>query len=90
LIHDHASTVFEDFCRQQHPDAARYWEANVEFDSVREEGGQAVVSEVKFKRLSVAERRRLEQHLAEGWQQSALSRRFSARKFEILDSSILD
>ena len=89
LIHDHASTVFEDFCRQQHPDAARYWEANVEFDYVRDEQGSAVVSEVKFKKLTAAERRQLEQHLAHGWQASTLSRRFRAVRFEILDATIL-
>lgn len=90
LIHDHASTVFEDFCRSQHPEAARYWEANVEFDYVRQEQGRAVVSEVKFKRLSAAERRQLENHLAAGWQRSALQSRFRDVTFEILDASILE
>ena len=90
LIHDHASTVFEDFCRAQHPEAARYWEANVEFDYVRQEHGRAVVSEVKFKRLSAAERRQLENHLAAGWQRSALPGRFRDVTFEILDASILE
>jgi AAA+ ATPase superfamily predicted ATPase len=89
LIHDHASTVFEDYCRSQHPSAARYWEANVEFDFVREEGKRAVVSEVKFKRLIAAERRRLENHLAAGWQRSALAKRFRTVAFEILDLSVL-
>lgn len=90
LIHDHASTVFEDFCRQQHPEAARYWEGNVEFDYVREESGRAVVAEVKFKKLSAAERRQLDHHLAFSWQQSALARRFREVTFEILDVSILE
>ena len=90
LIHDHASTVFEDFCRAQHPSAARYWEADVEFDYVREEAKRAVVSEVKFKRLSAAERRQLENHLAAGWQRSALARRFRDVSFEILDVSVLE
>ena len=90
LIHDHASTVFEDFCRSQHPAATRYWEADVEFDYVREEGKRAVVSEVKFKRLSAAERRQLENHLAAGWQRSALARRFRDVTFEILDVSVLE
>ncbi len=89
LIHDHAATVFEDFCRQQHLDAARYWEANVEFDYVRAEPGCAVVSEVKFKKLTAAARRQLEHYLANGWQASVLSRRFQDVKFEILDVSVL-
>ena len=81
--------MFEDFCRAQHPAAARYWEAHVEFDFVRDEQGRAVVSEVKFKKLSAADRRRLENHLAAGWQKSALSRRYRDVTFEILDASIL-
>ncbi len=89
LIHDHASTVFEDFCRMQHASAARYWEAHVEFDYVREERGRVVVSEVKFKKLSAAQRRQLEHHLTGSWQRSALSRRYRNVTFEILDLSIL-
>ena len=89
LIHDHASTVFEDYCRGRHPQAARYLEANVEFDYVRDERGRAVVSEVKFKRLSAAERKQLDKHLAAGWQRSALSRRYRDVTFEILDASVL-
>ena len=73
LIHYHPATVFEDFCRAQHPHTARYWEANVEFDYVRHDRGRAVVSEVKFKKLSAAERRQLENRLAAGWQHCALA-----------------
>lgn len=90
LIHGHASTVFEDYCRSQHPSAARYWEASVEFDFVREEGKRAVVSEVKFKRLTAAERRQLENHLADAWQRSVLVNRFRDVAFEILDVSVLE
>ena len=89
LLHDHASTVFEDYCRAQHPGAERYWEGNLEFDFVRDENQGAVVSEVKFKRLSAADRRQLENHLAAGWQRSALHKRFSKVGFEILDVSVL-
>jgi hypothetical protein len=95
LLQDHASTVFEDFCRDQFPDAARYWEGNLEFDLVRSTGpGEAkqrlVVSEVKWKPLSAAERRRLEIELEEKWQRSALRHRHSNVAFEVLDSSILE
>ncbi|MCX6969234.1 MAG: hypothetical protein NTV93_03650 [Verrucomicrobia bacterium] len=89
LIRDHASTVFEDYCRAQHPEAARYWEADIEFDYVREENARAVVSEVKFKRLSSLEQRQLKNHLAGSWQRSALSRRYRDVTFEILDTSVL-
>lgn len=90
LIHDHAATVFEDFCRWQHPSAARYWEADVEFDYVRGDGKRAVVSEVKFKQLSADERRQLEHQLATAWRRSALARRFRDVRFEILDVSVLE
>ena len=89
LIQNHASTVFEDYCRSQHPGAALYWESDLEFDVVREEGGGLVVSEVKFKRLSVSERRRIEEHLAAAWQRSALARRTPSVVFEVLDGSLL-
>lgn len=89
LIHDHASTVFENVCREQHLEAARYWEPDVEFDFVREENGAAVVSEVKFKRLTAREKRQATDHLADMWQRSALSRRYREVTFEILDTSVL-
>ena len=90
LIHDHAATVFEDYCRAQHPSAARYWQGDVEFDYVRDAGNRVVVGEVKFKRLSAAERRQLENHLASGWQRCGLARRFREVAFEILDVSHLE
>ena len=34
LIHDHAATVFEDFCRARFSGAQRYWERGVELDFV--------------------------------------------------------
>ena len=89
LIHQHASTVFEDYCRNQHPGAERYWEGNLEFDLVREESGGVIVSEVKFKRLSSVEKHKLETHLAAGWQRCALRKRFIKVGFEILDVSVL-
>ena len=94
LLHDHASTVFEDFCRRQHPEASRYWESNLEFDFVRTEKhgrahSRAVVSEVKWKQLSINEKMHLEKHLTDGWSRSALSRRYSEVRFEILDASTL-
>jgi AAA+ ATPase superfamily predicted ATPase len=94
LLHDHASTVFEDFCRQQHAEASRYWEGDLEFDFVRAEqrnGGpeRAVVSEVKWKHLSSSERTRIEKHLTEAWQRCALRNRYKEVVFEILDTNVL-
>ena len=94
LLHEHAATVFEDFCRQQHAGAARYWEGDLEFDFVRAErrpqgGERAVVTEVKWKLLRAGERARLEQHLAEAWQRCALRHRYPDVTFEVLDANIL-
>ncbi len=94
LLHDHASTVFEDFCRQQHAGASRYWEGDLEFDFVRtERHGQgresAVVSEVKWKQLTASERTQLEKHLAAAWQRCGLRGRYKDVAFEVLDADVL-
>ena len=94
LLHDHASTVFEDFCRQQHPGASRYWEGDLEFDFVRaERRGQeresAVVSEVKWKQLTASERTQLEKYLATAWQRCGLRGRYKDVAFEVLDADVL-
>jgi AAA+ ATPase superfamily predicted ATPase len=94
LLQDHAATVFEDFCRQQFIDARRYWETNIEFDLVRSERRDhqhptLVVSEVKWKRLSAAERREIEAKLSATWARSTLHRKHPNVVFEVLDSSIL-
>jgi AAA+ ATPase superfamily predicted ATPase len=94
LLHDHASTVFEDFCRQQHAEASRYWEGDLEFDFVRTERHgsgreRAIVSEVKWRQLSAGERARIEKHLTETWQRCALRNRYKEVAFEVLDANIL-
>ena len=89
LLHDHAATVFEDYCRSRHPDAARYWEAGAEFDFLRKDGDGVVVSEVKFKKLTDAEKTGLKKQLAEKWKSSAAAHRYPRATFEILDTSEL-
>ncbi len=89
LLHDHAATVFEDYCRSRHPDAARYWEAGAEFDFLRKDGDGVVVSEVKFKKLTAAEKTGLKKQLAEKWKSSAAAHRYPRATFEILDTSEL-
>jgi hypothetical protein len=90
LLHDHAATVFEDFCRSRHPEAARYWEGDLEFDFVRQEKpGVLIVTEVKWRRLSGTERAQVERHLKENWQKSVLARKQPAAEFEVLDATAL-
>jgi AAA+ ATPase superfamily predicted ATPase len=94
LLHDHASTVFEDFCRQRHPDASRYWESNLEFDSIHSESDASgrqrlTVSEVKWKRLTTSERTEIAQRLAQTWAKSALHNRYLYVDFEVIDATVL-
>jgi AAA+ ATPase superfamily predicted ATPase len=89
LIHDHASVIFEDWCRGLYTDAARYWEANAEFDFIREDKGRLIVSEVKFKRLTASERKQILARLEESWRQSHIGKRRGDAEFEVIDLSIL-
>lgn len=90
LFHEHAATVFEDFCRRRHPQAARYWEGSLEFDFVRQEKpGRLVVTEVKWRRLSATEKAHVEDRLKENWQKSVLSRKYPTAEFEVLDATLL-
>ena len=92
MLHDHAATVFESFCRQQHTDAARYWESDVEFDFVRpavDDRRAVIVSEVKWKKLRESELAKTEKHMREAWQRCALSAKYPSATFEILDAVTL-
>jgi AAA+ ATPase superfamily predicted ATPase len=90
LLHEHAATVFEDFCRRQHPDAARYWEGNLEFDFVRlEKPGRVIVTEVKWRRLSASEKAQIKESLKEKWQKSTLARKYPSVEFEVVDAGAL-
>jgi uncharacterized protein len=92
LIHDHAATVFEDHCRVRFPGAQRYWERNVELDLVApdpEDHGRLLVAEVKWGRLSAAERKRVLRQLEGKWSRCSLGIGHSHVRFEVLDASIL-
>lgn len=94
LLHEHAATVFEDFYRQQHPEAARYWEKNLEFDLVRSEyskgGGQKlIVSEVKWRRVPAREKKQLLARMEETWEACSLRKRYSDVSFELIDNTYL-
>ncbi len=89
FLHDHAATVFEDYCRSRHSDASRYWEAGAEFDFVRQDDKQFMVSEVKFKSLSPQDRIGLKKQISAKWEKTRLSRQLPAYTIEILDISTL-
>jgi len=92
LIHDHAASVFEDFCRSRYPGARRFWEGNVELDLVApdpEDRNRLLVAEIKFRRLSVEVRKKTLRNLEAKWAKCTLRARHSEVRFEVLDAGIL-
>jgi hypothetical protein len=92
LIHDHASTVFEDFCRRRFPGAGRHWERDVEIDIVApdpEDRRGLVVAEAKFRRLSEPERKSALGGLEAAWARCSLAARHPRVRFEVLDARVL-
>jgi uncharacterized protein len=89
LIHDHASTVFEDVCRARFPGCSRYWEKDIEIDIVApdpENPKGIVVAEVKWRKLTAAERRHVMSQLEQKWQRTVLSKKHSQVRFLVLDA----
>ncbi|MCX6857477.1 MAG: ATP-binding protein [Verrucomicrobia bacterium] len=92
LIHDHASTVFEDTCRVRFPGASRYWEKDIELDLVAPDPDQPnglLVAEVKWRKLSTAERRQVMAQLEQKWSRIALSHKHPQVRFEVFDAAEL-
>jgi AAA+ ATPase superfamily predicted ATPase len=92
LLHDHAATVFEDFCRSRVPGAQRYWESNVELDLVApdpESRKGLLVAEVKWRRLSASERKALLHKVEATWERCSLRARYPKVRFEVLDARAL-
>lgn len=92
LIHEHAATVFEDFCRAKYPGASRYWENNIELDLVApdpQDSGRLLVAEVKWRKLTSAERKTILRRLEAKWSGCALSKRYPTVRFDLLDAAIL-
>jgi AAA+ ATPase superfamily predicted ATPase len=92
LIHDHAATVFEDVCRARFPGAQRYWESNIELDLVApdpDDRRRLLVAEVKWRRLSVAERNNVRRELESKWSRCSLRTRHRKVRFDVFDATIL-
>lgn len=89
LIHEHASGVLEREFIKQHPGASRYWEGSLEFDCVRHHPtirDQVIISEIKHKNLTSAERDRIGKSLKENFQKSRLAKKFKLGGAEVLDT----
>lgn len=92
LVHAHASTVFEEYCRARIPGAQRYWEADLELDLVApdpEDEGGLLVGEVKWRRLTAAERKRTMAELQAKWSRSALRGRRPRARLQVFDATVL-
>jgi AAA+ ATPase superfamily predicted ATPase len=92
LIHDHAATVFEDHCRTRFPGAQRYWERHVELDLVAPDPQNAkrlLVAEVKWRRLTAAERKNVQRQLEAKWSHCTLRTRHPDARLEVFDASML-
>lgn len=90
IIYDHASTVFEDFIRQQFDSSARFWNSQIEIDVLYTTGERAVsIGEVKFSKLSSSEKRGLESALRNKFEQSELARKYTLDQVTVYDLSFL-
>lgn len=92
LIHEHAATVFEDFCRTRYPGASRFWENDVELDIVApdpQDENRLLVAEVKFRKLAAAEKKSIFKRLEAKWIKSSLARRHQTPRFEVIDAGTL-
>jgi len=92
LLHDHAATVFEDVCRARLPGAQRYWEGDLELDLVApdpENHRRLLVAEVKWRRLTAAERRNVFRQLESKWSRCSLRARHPNVRFDVLDARSL-
>lgn len=90
LLRDHAATVFEDVCRARFPGAARFWEPGIELDLVAQDPlapERLLVAEVKWHRLSVAQRARVRRELESKWSRCALRARYPSVRLEVFDAS---
>jgi AAA+ ATPase superfamily predicted ATPase len=92
LIQDHAATVFEDVCRARFPDARRYWEGTVELDLVApdpDDRRRLLVAELKWRRLTVAERKNVLRQLESKWWHCSLRARHRNVRFDVFDAGVL-
>lgn len=90
LVHGHAASVFEDWCRSRYPGASRYWDKTVEIDLVApdpEDPSRMLVGEVKWKRLTRSERSGVLHDLERRWFSSPLCLRQPSPRFVVFDAT---
>ncbi|MCI5065453.1 ATP-binding protein [bacterium] len=86
LMTTHAGSILEDVFSSQHPEGKTYWENDLEIDLIRpgDHVDQVIVSEVKWKSLSKADKERIRKNLIKKWHLSKLSGRFKEVEYEVL------
>ena len=91
LLATHVGPMFEQWWRETHAGSSPYWEASVEFDSVRldERAGttRAIVTELKWGELTAADRIRLEERVRMQWNASSLFAKYGPCEVEVIDST---
>ncbi len=85
LIRDHGATIFEDTLRVSFPESRRYWEKNVEFDWIIQDGKQIEIYEAKFKALTNLEKAKVTDHVASQFEKSALSKEYCLSSIHVID-----
>ncbi len=85
ILRAHVSRQWEQFCRQVHPGAGRYWEKDVELDLVgaQKAGGGTLVAECKWAELNSAEADKEQRVLREKFGRTRLSRNLKKVRFRL-------
>lgn len=92
LIHGHAASVFEDWCRSRFAGAGRYWEKNLEIDLVcpdPESPGRLLVGEAKWTHLTRSAQQAVLRDLKAKWSRCALAASHSDVRFDVFDASTI-
>ena len=91
VVRNHASAVWESFCRNHFPASSRYWEPNLELDLVAplDRNNGHLVAECKWAKLKKGEEDALLQDLQLRFGRSRLNNRLSKLQFRILSQKDL-
>lgn len=85
VVHRHAAAQWELFCRQQYPDAGRYWEGQVEIDLVafHKTTERHLIAECKWARLDRRKKQAFLDDLRRRFATTALSHKLGPVEFRI-------
>jgi AAA+ ATPase superfamily predicted ATPase len=84
LIYDHASFIFEEYCRRQYQGACRYWDKTHEFDMIapiKEAHAELLVAEIKFRKLDKKQQHSIVSDLENRWKTCKLAKQYKRVNF---------